>query len=120
VLNEFRQFLAEKKFEYQTDGEAELNAFERAAQKRGYLQVVVPHLERIRNALAEQKEKEFEESVDYIRQSLEREIVTKVWGTSAGIAAVLDDDEVVQKAVAVLSNPAQYGAILGKKVTIGG
>ncbi|MGQ9854387.1 MAG: S41 family peptidase, partial [Candidatus Oleimicrobiaceae bacterium] len=31
VLGEFRQFLGEKQFEYQTDGEPELTAFERAA-----------------------------------------------------------------------------------------
>ena len=120
VLDEFRRFLAEKKFEYQTDGEAELNAFERAAKKHGYLQEVAAQLEVIRNALAEQKKREFVKSLGYIRQSLEREIITKLWGTSAGISAVLDNDEVVQKAVEVLRNPAQYGAILGKKVIVGG
>lgn len=120
VLSEFRRFLAEKTFEYQTDGEAELNAFERAAKKHGYLQEVAAQLEEIRKALAEQKKREFDNSLGYIRQSLEREIITKLWGTSAGISAVLDDDEVVQKAVEVLRNPAQYGAILGKKVIVGG
>ncbi|MGQ9854386.1 MAG: hypothetical protein ACUVTG_13425, partial [Candidatus Oleimicrobiaceae bacterium] len=84
------------------------------------LQEVAAQLEQIRKALAEQKKREFDESLGYIRQSLEREIITKLWGTSAGISAVLDDDEVVQKAVEVLRNPAQYGAILGKKVTVGG
>ncbi|MCR4437804.1 MAG: S41 family peptidase [bacterium] len=120
VVDEFRKFLAEKKFEYKTDGETELEAFERAARKRGYLSDVTPALEQIKAALAQQKKREFEESLSYIRQSLEREIITKLWGTAAGISAVLDDDEVVQKAVEVLSNPLQYGSILGKKTTVGG
>lgn len=120
MVREFRQFLAEKKFEYKTDGEAELDAFEKAARKSGYLSSVAPQVQAIRAAIAEQKKREFEQSLDYIRQSLEREIVTKVWGTSAGIAATLDDDQVVQKALEVLNSPRTYSAILGKKAAIGG
>ncbi len=120
IMAEFRTFLKDKEFTYDIEGEAELSQFEEAAKERGlYNDEVASHLAEIKRIIDKDKLADFEDSKEVIGWSLERELVSKLHGTAAGIKAVLDDDEVVQKAVELLTDNEQYWAVLGKKGEVG-
>ncbi|HEX9654563.1 MAG TPA: hypothetical protein VGA99_12715, partial [bacterium] len=69
-------------------------------------------IEEVRKIVLEQKVKELEKSNQFIKEQLRQEISAKLWGTSAEVEASFNDDDVVQKAVALLSNIDDYYAIL--------
>ena len=112
ILTEFQSFLKEKEFEFKVEGENELLSFEKIATDQGYGASLTSSLDEIKKMIEIQKEKEFDDSIDYIQWSLEREIVAKIHGTEAGIITVLDNDETVQKAVEILESGEKYSAIL--------
>ena len=117
IIQAFNTFLDDVNFDYEVEGEEELTMFEKAAKERGfYNSSVEAHIDGLKSAIEQNKTGDFENSRDFIRWSLERELVSKLHGTSAGIKAVLDDDKVVQKAVELLTDDIKYSTILGKHV----
>jgi len=119
LVADFRAFLKDKGFTFKTEGQAELEKLEKVAQEGGFAQSIDANAQNIQRVLEEQKEKEFQSSLSFIKQGLEREVAAKLWGTSAEIEASFDDDKDLQKAVEILSSPQTYAAILQRK-TVGG
>ncbi len=116
LIAEFRDFLKKNKFDYKVEGEDAYDDFKKEAKRAGFLASLEPGLKTIDERLKEVKEREFQESIDFIRQALQREIAAKLWGTKAAVEATFDDDKQLQKAVAILTNPDQYTAILSGEV----
>ena len=65
--------------------------------------------------LETEKTKDFEKNLDYVQFELEREIMSKVWGTEGRYEVTLRDDKQAQAAVDVLSDHADYERILSGK-----
>ncbi|HDI51355.1 MAG TPA: S41 family peptidase [Bacteroidetes bacterium] len=115
ILSEFRQYLKDKKFDFELEGEKELAEFQKVAQERNYDSQMTKTIAALQQKLEEIKKSEFNKCRDFISRLLEREIAAKLWGTQAGIEATFDDDPVIQEALKILSNPEQYAFMLGKK-----
>lgn len=112
IIQEFKNFLKEKNFEYQSDEELILQNFEETVQEKGYLASIEPTLDQLESVILKQKQKELKKSHDFLKMVLEREIAAKLWGTRAEIEASFDDDDVIKKAVAILEDIEKYHAIL--------
>ncbi len=115
MIEAFRQFLEEQKFEYTTQAESALEELNKVIDQEGYLASVSTPLEEVRKIVLDQKQKEFDRSKDFIKDQLRQEISAKMWGTSAEVEASFGEDKVIQRAVDVLSNIDGYYAILGVK-----
>lgn len=111
ILQEFRRFLDEKNFEYTSEGESHLKEMRTIAENEGYLASVSPTLEELETAIRAHKQRQFEGSLNFIRQELEKEISAKLWGTRAEIEASFDDDKAIQKALELLSDLEKYRAV---------
>ncbi len=116
LIAEFRRFLEAHEFDYKVEGEEALEDFRRAAEKAGFVASLEPALQQIDDVLNEVKEKEFEASLSFIREGLEREIATKLWGTRAAVETTFDDDEVLGRAVDILLDQDMYTSILRGEV----
>jgi hypothetical protein len=70
--------------------------------------------EKIREKIKIEKDKEFDENIDYIKRGIKRDILTRLYGESAVYEnVVLKTDPYVKKAVELLSAPEEYASILG-------
>jgi hypothetical protein len=112
MLDQFKQFLKEKKFNYNTAGEEELEIFKKIAKEKGYLEQAKTAFEDLQKVIEKRKEKDFEEASDFIKLYLKSEIAGKLWGTAAKVEAGFEASEEVQKAIEILSDQNQYYAIL--------
>ncbi|MFQ6115935.1 MAG: S41 family peptidase, partial [bacterium] len=112
MLQEFENFLKEKDFEYISDAEAALQNLEEITEKKGYFASISPKIDELRSVIMQNKIKEFENSKEFIKQELKKEISAKLWGRRAEVEASFDDDMVIKKAIDVLSNLDHYYSVL--------
>jgi len=112
LLQQFKSFLAEKKFTYRTDGEDELEKLEKVARENHYAPETLAVLAQMKQALEREKGKDFQRSLEFIQRELRREIAAKFWGTRAEVEATFTFDPVIQKAVEVVKHPENYSSIL--------
>lgn len=115
MLAEFKAFLQEKNFEYESESELALGRIEQIAEQQNYLASISPSIDEIRKTITTQKIAEFEQSRDFIVEELQKEISAKLWGAKAEVEAGFDNDEAVQTAVDVLSDAERYKSLLKLK-----
>ncbi len=115
MLEEFRAFLEEKNFDYVSEAEQTLQKLEEIAEEQQYLASISTPYEELRRVILEEKEKQFDKSIDFIREQLQQEISAKLWGTRAEVEAGIDSDAVLQEALSVLKDREKYQKILNAK-----
>ena len=118
VVEEFQAYLAEQEFDYQTVAQIEMERLDKIAEDMEYEEATVAALAALGDRLESEKSKDFEKNRDYVRFELEREIMSKVWGTEGRYEVTLRDDNQAQEAVDVLLDLARYERILSGKQAI--
>lgn len=109
---DFRQWLAQRDFTYQTQTERRLEKLRQAAQEEGYHQVLEDRLEALADAYTQGEAGDLERYGDFIRQLLAEEIVSRYAFDGGRIANSLRHDAEVDTALAVLLDPSRYRTIL--------
>ncbi len=118
MIDEFKAFLKEKKFTYKSELELDLERLEKTAEKSGKSSLYADEIALLRNEIKADKERQFEESIDYIKRSIKRDILTRLYGEKAVYRQiVLKTDPYLNKAVEILKSPKEYSAILGNTGT---
>ncbi|MCP4633068.1 MAG: S41 family peptidase [candidate division Zixibacteria bacterium] len=113
MIRDFKEFLKEKDFTYKNALETDLEKLEKTAEDEDKLSLIFPELDQIRAQIDDIKVQEFEESLDHIKRSIKRDILTKLYGERALYEGViLKTDRYVKKAVEVLENKKEYASIL--------
>ncbi len=113
MVAQFRQFLKEKDFTYKNEIEMELSKMEKVAEKQGKTDELQPLFDQIYSQIEKMKEDEFSESLDEIKRSIKRDILTKLYGEKALYEQlVLKTDPYVKRALEVLRNKKEYASIL--------
>ncbi|HBC48015.1 MAG TPA: hypothetical protein DEO84_04545 [candidate division Zixibacteria bacterium] len=114
MVNDFREFLKEKKFTYKNQLETQLDALQKTAKDSKKDTQITPEINSLRAAIEKDKESEFVQSANYIKRSLKRDILTRLFSESEVYQqVVLRTDPYVLKAVSILSSPKDYAGILG-------
>ncbi|MBN2090530.1 S41 family peptidase [candidate division KSB1 bacterium] len=112
MLNEFRAYLEEKKFDYNPTGFSYLDRFEKSIKEEGNLEAVNTHLQAIRQLITENKKSAFDQNIDYIRKNLKVELAAKMGGYKAKVETTAQSDPVLSRAIEILKNTNQYTEIL--------
>ncbi|HKZ22483.1 MAG TPA: S41 family peptidase [candidate division Zixibacteria bacterium] len=113
VLAEFREFLKEKKFDYKTPEEIYLDTLEEVVKREEKLEFYKSALANLRELIAHNKELDFDKSQDYIKRSIKRDILTKLYGEKGYYEeVVLKGDTRIKKALEILSGKNDYRKIL--------
>jgi carboxyl-terminal processing protease len=115
MVQDFKAFLKDKKFTYKNQMETEFDTFVKTANETDSSDSqMTAEIERVRGLIEKSKDKDFTQSADYIRRSLKRDILTRLYGESEVYQqVVLKNDPYVLKAVDVITSPKEYAGILG-------
>jgi carboxyl-terminal processing protease len=115
ILEQFRAFIAEKEFDYQTSLQIALSKLEEEVKDEGQEELFRENIDRMRDLVEQEKQDDFDESIDYITRTIKREIVASIAG-ERGVyeQIVLKKDKAVLKALEVLTTPDRYGELLAK------
>lgn len=114
VMADFRRFLQEEKFDYRERSEEIVADLRSITQELHYAPAVVADLDRLKAALALEKERGFERYSDHIRQEIAIEFAARARGESGRIAAMLKEDRQLDAGLAFLRKPALYRATLSR------
>ncbi|UCD63523.1 MAG: S41 family peptidase [Candidatus Zixiibacteriota bacterium] len=115
IVAEFRAFTKEKEFDYQTSLQVALEKLTEEVADEGQQEVFQAQLDSLTILVEKEKENDFDESVDYIRRTIKREIVASISG-ERGVyeEIILQTDRAVKQAIDILSTPDKYAELLLK------
>lgn len=114
VLEEFKEYLKKKNYEYHHPFERDLEGMMKEAGTHGYGEEILQDIDRLSRSFSRVKEQMFADQSSLIEQLLRRELTTKYFGVKEGIELDLKDDPVIRKALEILENPQAYHALLKK------
>jgi carboxyl-terminal processing protease len=113
ILAEFRQFLKEKEFTYKSNLEMELEPLRGRIEKEEKSEMFSQSLTDLERLIEKDKEDDFQESIDYIKDSLKRDILNNLYGQKAWYEEILlKTDPYIQKAYRILTNEKEYKSLL--------
>ena len=111
IFEDFKAFLSETGFDYQTDSELLLQELEAKHQS----DEVKANIEAIRTVIQKEKEKAFSSNEKQIRKSLYLELVSRYKGQTQQREAALRFDDQLDEALNLLSNSNQISSILSER-----
>lgn len=109
---DFKQFVSDKDYSYQTETEEELEDLREAAEEEKLSDAFYEQLADLEEQLEANKKDDLDNYKDEIKFLLEREIAARYYYTAGRIANSLDDDDEVKKAIEILNNKAEYNSLL--------
>lgn len=115
MVEEFRQFLAEEKFEFREDTELKLKEMEESAASLHYGREVLDDLSRLQSALKSEKSRAFDRYRDHIRRGLRAELMARLGGERGRIEASLKEDPQLAASVGLLHSSRAFDAKLGRQ-----
>jgi len=120
ILKDFRTYLKDEEFDYETDLEISLNELKDLIDEKEKSDEFAGAVGEFENIVEKEKDKDFDHSVDYIKKALKRELTSKLAGQRGVYEnVILKSDEEVLKAVEILKNKTEYSRILTEGQTIG-
>ena len=112
VYSQFKQFLNDKEYEYETKTEKAIKKLEKEAEGEKYITELQDQLEVLSSKMDESKNNDIERFKSEISELLEMEIVTRYFYQKGKIETTIKHDEEIAKAIDVLENMELYNAIL--------
>ncbi len=112
IYSQFKQYLNDKEYEYETKTEKAIKKLEKDAEGEKYLSELQDHLELLSSKMEESKNNDIERFKSEISELLEMEIVTRYFYQKGKIETTIKHDEEIAKAIDVLDNINLYDAIL--------
>jgi carboxyl-terminal processing protease len=112
VYDQFKQYLNDKEYEYETNTEKAIKKLEKDAEGEKYLADLKEHLESISSKMEESKNNDIERFKSEISELLEMEIATRYFYQKGKIETTIKHDEEIAKAIEVLNDIDVYSAIL--------
>jgi carboxyl-terminal processing protease len=112
ILESFHNYIKNQKFEYELDGEGELNKFLSVAAEKNYDPDIQDLVNVALQKLKAKRSEIFFQNQEKLRHLLEAEFTEKLQGSMGRIRVMLSHDPEVKQAIAVLRNMNQYQQIL--------
>lgn len=119
ILEDFKTFLNKNNFIGEIEGEKELLDLEKIVKDQNYAPEVMAEIQDLKEKLKKEKESEFDQVREIIRDRLDDEISSKLWGTTEAIRRSFASDKEIQQALKVLKNQNEYKNILALKGDVG-
>ncbi|MEX0982289.1 MAG: S41 family peptidase [Bacteroidales bacterium] len=111
--NNFKEFVAEKEFEYETASMKAFNKLVETAKREKYYDLSKEEFESLKIKLAHDNMKDLDTFREEIQQFLEEEIVGRYYYHAGRIEQQLGEDSQLKKALSVISDPLQVKGVLG-------
>lgn len=112
---DFKAFIADKKYDYQTASEKALDDFKKKADDEHYFDAVKQQFEQLKQKLNHDKLADLEKNKAEIIRLLEMEIAKRYYFQRASYEMASRIDEDVQEALKLFNDPAKYKQLLNRK-----
>jgi carboxyl-terminal processing protease len=112
LYEDFKQFLKDKDYEYQTTTEMAIEDLLEEAEDEKYLEELEAQIELLKIQMDKSKSNDIVRFQAEISEFLEAEIVTKYYYQKGSAESSIKYDDDVKRAVEILSNPLEYTSIL--------
>lgn len=112
ILKEFKNYLKDKKFEFQDEAEKKLADILAIANSKKYTNQFITEVKNLQKSIKVEREKDFERNINQIKQMLENEIIGVAKGQTEQIANSLKYDKQTKIAVEILKNKKVYNKYL--------
>jgi carboxyl-terminal processing protease len=108
VLEAFRQYLQEQKFDYQEEGEVKVTELQKLGEQYHYGKQVDEQLRQLGEMLQKERQRGFDRFKDHISRELAIEFMNRAKGERGRIEASLKEDDQLKAAVGIVKNPKLY------------
>ena len=112
---EFKTYLQDKEYSYETDTEKALEKLEKFAKKEKYLTSIGSSLDALKADFDKNKGEDIDRHRDEIIELLETEIASRYYYDRAFVETTFDEDPDIQEALRLFANKAEYDRILAGK-----
>ena len=113
MVSDFRAFLKEKNFTYLNQVEVSLQDLEKNIDAEKDKDSFTPALAELKKVIQKSKENDFDNSLDYIKKAIKRDLLYNMYGEKVYYEEVLlKTDPAVKKAVEILSSKSEYKKLL--------
>jgi carboxyl-terminal processing protease len=115
MIDDFKAFLIEREFEYKTSLQVAVEDLEETVTNEEKGDLFASTLDSLKALVEVEKSDDLETSMDYIKLSLKREIVSAIAG-QRGVydEVVLKTDKTIKKAIEILQANEEYSTLLSK------
>jgi carboxyl-terminal processing protease len=116
IFDEFKDFCKEKEFTYKSKLQSKLEDFETVVEEMEKSETFQTEIDDLKELVEKEKDKDFEESQEWIKRSIKREIVRKLYGEKGVYEEmVMKTDPYVIKALEILKAKKSYSNLLKPK-----
>jgi len=109
---DFKNFLSDKEYEYETDTEKAYKKFKKVAKDENYFESMRKDFDLLVTKIDNAKSDDLEKNKDFIKEILANEIVSRYYYQKGRIQSSLNYDKDVLQAISILSDRAKYKQIL--------
>lgn len=114
IFNDFKAFVKERKFSYQSDTEEAFNELLKTAKEEKYYEIAQAEFEQLKIKIGHELDKDLEAFKEELKEMLTDEIVTRYYYQKGAIKSALKEDKGIEKAKETLKNPAAFSTIFSK------
>jgi len=118
IYTEFKNFLKEKNFEYESETEKSLDKLEETAKAEKYYDVAKDQFEALRAQVGHELDKDLNQFQTEIKEMMTDEIVSRYYYQKGAIRASIKTDRGIDKAKEVLDSPETFSAIFAPGTVI--
>lgn len=116
MFSEFKSFLETEEFEYQTSSEVELKKLKEAVLEEKRSEAISRQIDELEKLLRVEKRNDFERSREYMESEIKENVLVKLYGQNAKYQGVwFTTHPQIIRAIEILSDPAQYDALLSAR-----
>lgn len=114
-FNDFKTFLTDKKYDYQTASEKALEEFKKKAEEEKYYEAIAVEYQKLKQNLNHDKLADIEKNKIEIINLLEAEIAKRYYFQKAAYEMAPKHDEDMKEAIKLLNDIPKYKSIIAKK-----
>ncbi len=111
-FNDFAKWLENKDYAYKTETEDGLDSLRKMAVREKYYDDAEREFDALKNKLSHDKKQDLLKNKEQVKEMLENEIASRYYYTRGRIAQSMQHDKELDKALSILSQPAEYEGIL--------
>ena len=111
-FNDFAKWLENKDYSYKTETEDALDSLRKMAVREKYYDDAEREFDALKNKLSHDKKQDLLKNKEQVKEMLENEIASRYYYTRGRIAQSMQHDKELDKALSILSQPAEYEGIL--------
>lgn len=115
IYQDFKQFLADKSYEYTTETEEVIKQIRESVKYEKYEQDLKATIDALEQEVKKVKAEDLDKNRTEIAELLKAEILARYYYQKGRIEGSLTADKDVKKAVEILNDAVQYKKLLGKK-----